>query len=103
EDGIRAFHVTGVQTCALPISCRPDGRPRLDKTRLDKTRLDKTRLGNARLDDTGAKAGHRRRRRSLSPDSAIECRTRQTRQRTEETGRAAWREGVSGRVGAARL
>src|SRR6266511_3049364 len=23
EDGIRDFHVTGVQTCALPISCRP--------------------------------------------------------------------------------
>src|SRR5690606_39438747 len=22
EAGIRAFHVTGVQTCALPISCR---------------------------------------------------------------------------------
>src|SRR5690606_12871628 len=22
EDGIRAFHVTGVQTCALPISCK---------------------------------------------------------------------------------
>src|SRR5690606_40669327 len=24
EDGIRAFHVTGVQTCALPISRRAD-------------------------------------------------------------------------------
>src|SRR5436309_13130795 len=23
EDGIRDFHVTGVQTCALPISLRP--------------------------------------------------------------------------------
>src|SRR5690606_40023957 len=23
EDGIRDFHVTGVQTCALPISCAP--------------------------------------------------------------------------------
>src|SRR5690606_39632052 len=23
EDGIRDFHVTGVQTCALPISARP--------------------------------------------------------------------------------
>src|SRR5690606_40759230 len=23
EDGIRVFHVTGVQTCALPISVRP--------------------------------------------------------------------------------
>src|SRR5690606_40836193 len=25
EDGIRDFHVTGVQTCALPISFWPDG------------------------------------------------------------------------------
>src|SRR5690606_39988814 len=24
EDGIRDFHVTGVQTCALPISARPE-------------------------------------------------------------------------------
>src|SRR5690606_40234192 len=24
EDGIRDFHVTGVQTCALPICCVPD-------------------------------------------------------------------------------
>src|SRR2546421_3451880 len=27
EDGIRDLIVTGVQTCALPISCRPAGRP----------------------------------------------------------------------------
>src|SRR5690606_39578459 len=25
EDGIRDFHVTGVQTCALPISAKSDG------------------------------------------------------------------------------
>src|SRR5690606_1664551 len=25
EDGIRVFHVTGVQTCALPICARDDG------------------------------------------------------------------------------
>src|SRR5690606_40307732 len=29
EDGIRDFHVTGVQTCALPISRRSIGHPRL--------------------------------------------------------------------------
>src|SRR5690606_40228456 len=28
EDGIRAFHVTGVQTCALPISWRSRPGPR---------------------------------------------------------------------------
>src|SRR5690606_40154625 len=27
EDGIRDFHVTGVQTCALPISLHKAGRP----------------------------------------------------------------------------
>src|SRR5690606_40598077 len=27
EDGIRVFHVTGVQTCALPISRRAERRP----------------------------------------------------------------------------
>src|SRR5215510_6244982 len=27
EDGIRAGHVTGVQTCALPILVQPVGRP----------------------------------------------------------------------------
>src|SRR5436309_10301408 len=26
EDGIRDFHVTGVQTCALPILRSPDGK-----------------------------------------------------------------------------
>src|SRR5690606_39684478 len=28
EDGIRDFHVTGVQTCALPIYGRPRSHPR---------------------------------------------------------------------------
>src|SRR5690606_41071810 len=27
EDGIRDFHVTGVQTCALPISLEAEGMP----------------------------------------------------------------------------
>src|SRR5690606_30365149 len=33
EDGIRVFHVTGVQTCALPI-CRPAGLPADTEARL---------------------------------------------------------------------
>src|SRR5690606_41009206 len=35
EDGIRDFHVTGVQTCALPIwsrPVRPSARSRTDRT-----------------------------------------------------------------------
>src|SRR5690606_40670333 len=30
EDGIRDFHVTGVQTCALPIWLRPVRAPRFE-------------------------------------------------------------------------
>src|SRR6266700_6309518 len=32
EDGIRDFHVTGVQTCALPISQQPLASSRLART-----------------------------------------------------------------------
>src|SRR5690606_39856165 len=35
EDGIRDFHVTGVQTCALPISRRLGARAIADGARLD--------------------------------------------------------------------
>src|SRR5690606_39495794 len=40
EDGIRSFHVTGVQTCALPISsrCVGSGRP-LTSTTLSSIRV----------------------------------------------------------------
>src|SRR6266496_2736916 len=31
EDGIRALYVTGVQTCALPISAEPRRRPDADQ------------------------------------------------------------------------
>src|SRR5690606_40655322 len=37
EDGIRDFHVTGVQTCALPISM-PTFRKQYDKLRLSRER-----------------------------------------------------------------
>src|SRR6266511_942847 len=33
EDGIRDFHVTGVQTCALPIWCRTPGGSRRESHR----------------------------------------------------------------------
>src|SRR5690606_39972548 len=35
EDGIRDFHVTGVQTCALPISSTPSLRFNTFSTRLE--------------------------------------------------------------------
>src|SRR5207249_7375136 len=33
EDGIRDRNVTGVQTCALPISPQPDRRPRCERAK----------------------------------------------------------------------
>src|SRR5690606_41171102 len=37
EDGIRDFHVTGVQTCALPISYRACRTPRASRSLAQKT------------------------------------------------------------------
>src|SRR5690606_39806765 len=44
EDGIRDFHVTGVQTCALPICCVPvnDCSPGMMKDRLWHGFIDQT-------------------------------------------------------------
>src|SRR5256885_5422543 len=40
EDGIRDYKVTGVQTCALPISITEDGREELNKNcRIDTQRI----------------------------------------------------------------
>src|SRR5690606_39607590 len=36
EDGIRYFHVTGVQTCALPISTDANAEPEVIKTQYQK-------------------------------------------------------------------
>src|SRR5690606_39309585 len=48
-DGIRVFHVTGVQTCALPISARRTGTGARARCALPRAR----RGGGARRDDTG--------------------------------------------------
>src|SRR5690606_39794069 len=58
EDGIRDFHVTGVQTCALPICGRAlpgealgdDGRIAVDVTR---------ELGDAALESLASSRAHR--------------------------------------------
>src|SRR5690606_40752253 len=47
EDGIRDFHVTGVQTCALPISAHWYGRSRAHRASADgRTSLASTRAGS---------------------------------------------------------
>src|SRR5690606_39317981 len=81
EDGIRAFHVTGVQTCALPISC---GRVELAAAGPPCGR----RRPTARLSDRPSACGCRAillaaRRRSGAGDA---------RSRLRQIGRASWRE-----------
>src|SRR5262249_58965442 len=50
EDGIRDWSVTGVQTCALPISVRPDPGPGADRDELGGT-------GAGRDDETAERGG----------------------------------------------
>src|ERR1039457_7518050 len=52
EDGIRYYKVTGVQTCALPISgCAPAAHPSRPETNVAKNQLDRksTRLNSSHL------------------------------------------------------
>src|SRR5690606_40222218 len=48
EDGIRDFHVTGVQTCALPIS-----KTVLDKTTLLQSGIPEEKIENTNIISTG--------------------------------------------------
>src|SRR5690606_11869777 len=59
EDGIRGFHVTGVQTCALPIS--GEGRVR------GWCRLVRSARGERRPRNPGGHSGERRRGGQTSP------------------------------------
>src|SRR5690606_39624246 len=65
EDGIRDFHVTGVQTCALPI-CRPAGHAGTYDPGIE------ARTMEPWLTDALRRSPHRRRRqrRSQPPDAA---------------------------------
>src|SRR5205085_4316717 len=71
EDGIRDLTVTGVQTCALPISLRPHGR---------------------RLRRRALSPGTRRRRRTRSRKSSSRRSRRARTRRRSEIGRASCRE-----------
>src|SRR5690606_10274408 len=59
EDGIRAFHVTGVQTCALPISAARLELDAGDALVLRPRRADVDRIAGRRrhAEDVGALAG----------------------------------------------
>src|SRR5690606_40875371 len=77
EDGIRDFHVTGVQTCALPISSHPRRAPRT-------AGADGTGSGGGPWQATLVPAGEPRPGSCTSPDG--EC--------SPQIGRASCRERV---------
>src|SRR5690606_40098315 len=56
EDGIRDFHVTGVQTCALPISLAPDITS-LAQIRGKRVAVEGAEVGGVMLDALLAEAG----------------------------------------------
>src|SRR3712207_6952647 len=84
EDGIRDIGVTGVQTCALPISLpEPEGRPRRGEncraTRRTRARAERTiRLHFAQVERRCLRAGVRAGVLSRSEERRVgkECRSR---------------------------
>src|SRR5207253_4964022 len=72
EDGIRDGHVTGVQTCALPISARRGSSARRGGPRATARRAARRRRG------AGARGTRARRRASRSEERRVgkECRAR---------------------------
>src|SRR5690606_39612190 len=92
EDGIRDFHVTGVQTCALPISMNKKRRSHAAANRLMHLRcLDRPRasilIGPCRITEMRDKATEKR--------SAIWCAalTRSEERRVGKECRSRWSAG----------
>src|SRR5690606_40162568 len=95
EDGIRDFHVTGVQTCALPICSRRsqlagDG----NAARLFLSALGPSRVAGSRL----CRSGLARDRTAASCHSVTLPFISETKVKSE-IGRASWRERVRVEVG----
>src|SRR5690606_40710721 len=67
EDGIRDFHVTGVQTCALPIYTRPGRTERESQTMQDQRR---GMTAAAPAISTGRSADVPTPRQKIDPDAA---------------------------------
>src|SRR5207302_3007121 len=89
EDGIRDFHVTGVQTCALPICLR--ARP--------------GRTTSASVNGTGRPAGSSQaarqgEKRAPLTTALVPAERRWIRRKTKQIGRASCRERVERSVGA---
>src|SRR5690625_7692604 len=98
EDGIRAGHVTGVQTCALPIfrmpvpyrswankRCSPSRKPRMRTTSSGVSTTGKRRDGR----EIG-RASCRERVKSQEGEGAVSKKTRRNRKGVDTTG---WKRG----------
>src|SRR2546429_3322505 len=88
EDGIRDVAVTGVQTCALPISPEPISAPR-DVTFVSKGISDAFEPGCGRRDGEERAAGASRRRDASAAWEAWRARTPRTPPNLEGTAHAA--------------
>src|SRR5207302_7517018 len=94
EDGIRDFHVTGVQTCALPISGRWRRAGHLQP-------IDRALRAGSRRRDVRQVAGPARRRRRRVQLAVLAAKRGNPRLVVVdgEIGRASCRERVEGRGG----
>src|SRR5690606_39827274 len=99
EDGIRDFHVTGVQTCALPISPRSGGRRSVPRNRAARF----VEKGAIRACRVGARHGpmllrKSRVRRGAASNSISEKRVRSEERRVGEGGAHGRRGTTSSRA-----
>src|SRR5207302_2201188 len=94
EDGIRDFHVTGVQTCALPIYCEQEpgeGGAGEEADALDRRRGD---VGCGEVSGIVGELGKKRRLRGPERGGADACEDGESVDEVLEIGRAACRERV---------
>src|SRR5690606_39787644 len=85
EDGIRDFHVTGVQTCALPISCSGRKNPPFD------LKLARHHARHAHGDGMKAKGFIDGGTEELRPKRRLEGWTKRLTDERSEIGRASCR------------
>src|SRR5690606_40106591 len=88
EDGIRAFHVTGVQTCALPISASTP--PRVFTSRMLSRWRPEAVYSLFCVRDDSTRPGARSIRKKGVPVMVPSVSS--TRSMATEIGRASWRE-----------
>src|SRR5690606_40570015 len=91
EDGIRDFHVTGVQTCALPICLRPTLPANGPRGRRSSSSTRKGSFGsNANSRASGSNCSAGRQRFVAESPSAGSCCRRSEERRVGKEGRSRW-------------